>query len=115
VEQLARWGLAKVRGLSMTPALYPGDRLLIRYRRRPRPGDVVLARFPDGTLTVKRVDSARPTRTGGAGWWLLSDNLDEGIDSRHRGALPDDAVIGVVHLRVWPRPRRIVRSNRRPA
>jgi signal peptidase I len=91
----------------MTPALYPGDRLLIGYRRTPRPGDVVLARFPDGTLAVKRVDSARTTSAGGTGWWLLSDNPGEGVDSRHRGAIADGAVVGVVLLRVWPRPGRV--------
>jgi phage repressor protein C with HTH and peptisase S24 domain len=91
----------------MTPALAPGDRLLVGYRRRPVPGDVVLARFPDGTLVVKRVDAARPTASGAPGWWLVSDNPDEGVDSRHRGALPDDDVLGVVLARVWPRPGRI--------
>jgi len=104
MEHPARWGLATVRGQSMTPSLSPGDRLLVRYRRRPRPGDVVLARFPDGTLAVKRVDSARATRTGEPGWWLLSDNPEEGVDSRHRGVIADDAVLGVVLLRLWPRP-----------
>ena len=93
----------------MTPVLRPGDRLLIGYRRAPRPGDVVLARFPDGTLAVKRVDGARETASGGAGWWLLSDNPDEGVDSRHRGAFAAGAVLGVVLLRVWPRPGRIAR------
>ena len=91
----------------MTPTLYPGDRLLIRYGRRPRPGEVVMARLADGTLAVKRVGEARETRSGGAGWWLLSDNAEEGIDSRHRGPVPDEAVLGVVLLRVWPRPARI--------
>jgi len=91
----------------MEPALRPGDRLLVDYRRRPRPGDVVLARFPDGTLAVKRVDSPRSTVSGGPGWWLLSDNPAEGVDSRHRGAFADGAVLGVVRLRLWPRPGRI--------
>ncbi len=107
VEQVARWGLAKVRGHSMTPTLYPGDRLLIRYRGRPRVDDLVLARFADGTLAVKRVGGTRTTRSGGAGWWLVSDNPDEGVDSRHRGPVADEAVVGVVLLRVWPRPGRL--------
>lgn len=91
----------------MSPNLAPGDRLLVRYGVAARPGDVVVARFPDGTLAVKRVDSARSTRAGGAGWWLLSDNPDDGIDSRHRGAVDDAAVLGVVRLRLWPRPGRV--------
>ena len=85
----------------MLPALRDGDRLLVDYRRRPRPGDVVLARFADGTLAVKRVAERRD-----AGWWLLGDN-PEGTDSRHRGAVPDAAVLGVARLRVWPRPGRV--------
>jgi hypothetical protein len=93
----------------MTPALRPGDRLLVGYRRRPRVGDVVLARFPDGTLAVKRAHGPRTTAGGQPGWWLLSDNPADGVDSRHRGALADEAVLGVVLLRLWPRPGRLPR------
>jgi nickel-type superoxide dismutase maturation protease len=110
MEHAARWGLATVRGRSMVPALRPGDRLLVDYRRRPLPGDVVTARFPDGALVVKRVESARDTRSGERGWWLLSDNPAEGVDSRHRGVVADGAVLGVVRLRLWPWPRRVARS-----
>lgn len=94
----------------MSPNLEPGDRLLVRYGAAARPGDVVVARFVDGTLAVKRVDSARATRTGEAGWWLLSDNPGDGVDSRHRGAVDAAAVLGVVRLRVWPRPGRVGRA-----
>jgi phage repressor protein C with HTH and peptisase S24 domain len=94
----------------MTPVLYPGDRILVRYRRRPRPGDVVLARVPDGTLAVKRVESARATASGGDGWWLVSANPDEGVDSRHRGPFTDESVLGVALLRLWPWPGRIRRT-----
>jgi signal peptidase I len=84
----------------MEPTLRPGDRLLVSYRRRPVPGDVVVARFRDGTLVVKRAAERRT-----AGWWLLSDHASVGVDSRHRGAVPDADVRGVVLGRVWPRPR----------
>lgn len=86
----------------MLPGLRDGDRLLVQYRRRPRPGDVVLARFADGTLAVKRVAERRE-----GGWWLLSDNAADGVDSRHRGVVPDDALLGVARFRVWPRPGRV--------
>ena len=90
----------------MEPGLREGDRLLVRYAARVRPGDRVLVRFADGTLAVKRAIEARATRTGEPGWWVLSDNAAEGVDSRHRGALPADAVRAVVLLRVWPPGRR---------
>lgn len=100
------WGLARVAGDSMTPTLRPGDRLLVRYGAAPSIGDVVVARFADGTLAVKRIAYAAETVSGSLGWFLLSDNPDEGVDSRHRGALPPEAVLGVIRARVWKRPRR---------
>ncbi len=96
----AWFGWAVVRGDSMLPTLRPGDRLLVSYRRRPKPGDVVVARFADGTVAVKRAAERRT-----AGWWLLSDNAAAGTDSRHRGAVPDAAVWGTAVARVWPRPQ----------
>jgi hypothetical protein len=65
---------------------------------------LVLARLPDGTVAVKRAVEARSTRGGDPGWWLLSDNPDEGVDSRHRGAFPAPDVVAVVMARLWPRP-----------
>jgi hypothetical protein len=90
----------------MRPVLAPGDRLLVRYGGRVRPGALVLARFADGTLAVKRAAERRATRTGEPAWWLLSDNPDDGVDSRHRGPVPDGDVLAVVLARVWPRPGR---------
>lgn len=86
----------------MEPGLCHGDRVLIRYAARVRPGDRVVVRFADGTLAVKRASERRLTRTGAPGWWVLSDNAAEGIDSRHRGVLAENAVLGVVRLRLWP-------------
>lgn len=99
--------MARVRGLSMEPTLSPGDRLLVRYGAAPRPGDLVVARFADGTLTVKRAVAPRALRTGAPGWWLLSDDPVRGVDSRHRGPVAAADVCAVVVLRLWPRPGRI--------
>jgi len=91
----------------MTPTLRPGDRLLVGYRCTPRAGSLVVARFADGTVAVKRAVEQRLTRTGGSGWWLLSDNPAQGVDSRHRGVVPAGDVQAVVLGRVWPRPGRL--------
>ena len=93
-------GIVRVRGDSMRPRLLPGDRLLVHYGRTPTPGQLVVARFADGTVAVKRAVEQRD-----AGWWLLSDNQEAGVDSRHRGAVAVEDVLGVVRLRLWPRPR----------
>ena len=96
----------------MAPTLAPGDRLLVRYGARPVPGDVVVARFPDGALVVKRVSHAQPHVTGTGGWFLTSDNRDApGVtDSHERGPVRADAVRGVVRARVWPWPGRVRRT-----
>jgi phage repressor protein C with HTH and peptisase S24 domain len=101
--------VARVRGDSMRPTLDPGDRLLVRYAAPVAAGRLVLARFADGTTVVKRAAERRATRTGDSGWWLLSDNPEEGVDSRHRGVVADADVVAVVLARVWPRPRRRLR------
>ncbi|MDF1603721.1 S24/S26 family peptidase [Nocardioides sp. YIM 152315] len=105
-----RWGLAVVRGDSMLPTLRAGDRLLVSYRRGPRVGDVVVARFADGTVAVKRAAERRTTRAGAPGWWLLSDNAGAGVDSRHRGVVADGDVRAVTVARIWPRPRLLARA-----
>jgi hypothetical protein len=89
----------------MRPGLRPGDRLLVRYAAPVTVGRLVLARFADGTLVVKRAAEPRPTRTGAPGWWLLSDDPDQGVDSRHRGVVEEKDVVAVVRARLWPRPR----------
>jgi hypothetical protein len=90
----------------MLPTLRAGDRLLVRYAAPVAAGRLVLARFANGTLTVKRAAEARETRTGGPGWWLLSDNPGDGVDSRHRGVVAETDVVAVVLARIWPQPTR---------
>jgi hypothetical protein len=89
----------------MRPSLVPGDRLLVRYGARVRPGVLVLARLADGTLAVKRAAHRQAATGGRPGWWLASDNPTAGVDSRHRGPVPEADVLAVVLARLWPRPR----------
>ncbi len=94
----------------MAPGLAHGDRVLVSYRADPRASSVVVARLPDGTLAVKRAVERRSTASGSPGWWLLSDDPATGVDSRHRGPVPEDDVLAVVVARLWPRPGRPPRA-----
>ena len=91
-----RIGTALVRGPSMVPALYDGDRLLVRWGGRVRPGSLVVGRFRSRPelLVVKR--AVRPTD---GGWELASDNP---FASGPTGVADVEAT---VLLRYWP-PRR---------
>jgi phage repressor protein C with HTH and peptisase S24 domain len=101
-----------VSGESMRPRLRPGDRMLVDYRRTPHPGDVVVARLPGGVLAIKRASERRTTALGEPGWWLLSDNAEEGSDSRRYGAVAEEDVLAVVVRRIWPLTvRRPVRNS----
>ena len=85
-----------VSGPSMLPVLRPGDCLLVRPGPGVRPGDVVVARFPEGpdVLVVKR--AVRPV---GGLWWVESDNPAVQDDSRRYG--PAEVLARAV-LRYWP-------------
>ena len=100
-EHGRRWGVAVVRGRSMQPTLYDGDRLLVRHGAVPRTGALVVVRLPDGVVAVKRVTAHR--RSGpDRGWWVERDNPAEGVDSWQVGAIADEDVVAVVRCRFWP-------------
>ncbi len=119
---MIRLGLAIVRGRSMLPTLRDGDRLLVAYGLRPRPGRLVLCQLPadsDGRarpLAVKRLVGRTPSpqlpygvgwdaSADAPGWWVERDNPAEGVDSWLVGALAHDAIRAVVLARL-PRPLR---------
>jgi SOS-response transcriptional repressor LexA len=97
-----------VRGRSMLPTLQDGDLLLVRgggaARRRARAGRLAVVRLPGGRpVSVKRLGVR-----DGDGWWVERDNPAEGVDSWQLGAPVADAdVLGVVVVRLWPRPFRL--------
>jgi phage repressor protein C with HTH and peptisase S24 domain len=106
LDPLSRWGLAVVRGRSMQPTLYDGDRLLVQHGATPRLGQLVVVRLPDGVVAVKRA-----TARERGGWWVERDNPAEGVDSWLVGAVPDADVLAVVRARVWPRRRAPLRRR----
>jgi nickel-type superoxide dismutase maturation protease len=89
-----------VRGRSMVPAVRPGDRLIVvRLRRSPQPGEVVLApdpRAPEREL-VKRVAAV-----GRAGIVLRGDNVAWSTDARAFGPIPAEDIRWRVVGRYWP-------------
>jgi phage repressor protein C with HTH and peptisase S24 domain len=103
---LSSWGLAVVRGRSMQPTMYDGDRLLVRHGATPRAGDVVVVRLPGDVVAVKRA-----TVRQDGGWWVERDNPVEGVDSWSVGAIPGPDVIAVVRARVWPQRRSRLRRR----
>lgn len=92
--------LVQVRGRSMTPALWPGDRLVVvPLRRAPRAGEIVLApdpREPSREL-VKRVVAVNAT-----GVVLRGDNPAASTDARTFGDVPLQGVRWRAVARTWP-------------
>ncbi|MFL6124959.1 S26 family signal peptidase [Actinophytocola sp.] len=89
----------RVLGPSMAPTLRSGDVVLVRNRRRPRRGDVVVVTWVTrpGQVSVKRATTADPD-----GWHVEGDNPYASTDSRDLGPA---RVHGVVVARLWPQPR----------
>jgi nickel-type superoxide dismutase maturation protease len=104
-----RVDVVEVRGRSMIPALWPGDRLVVLRVRTVRPGHVVLAPDPraPGRELVKRVAAVDPTAVLVAG-----DNAAESTDTRTFGPVRRDAVRWRAVWRYWP-PGRVGRISRR--
>lgn len=100
-----RIGTAVVTGRSMLPTLREGDRLLLRYGRAPRTGDLVLVRLPASDAGPRPVSVKRVTMRVPEGWWVERDNPAEGADSWLVGAVAEQDVVAVVIGRWWPRPR----------
>jgi len=99
VPRLPRFGVVVVRGESMQPTLDDGDLLLIDRWRRPVVGDLAIIRFPDGEVSVKRVDLIEPE-----GYFVTRDNPNRGRDSWTLGglAISHDDVLARVIRRIGP-------------
>ncbi len=91
----------------MHPTLADADLLLVARSRPVAPGSLVVVRLPDATVAVKRA-----THLERAGWWVERDNPRVGVDSWTIGPIPRHDVLGVVVLRVWPRPALLTATTR---
>lgn len=109
-----------VRGLSMAPTLQHGDRLVVRRKRKPTAGAIVVVdeprpcrpgRRPSTHWVVKRVAAVAgdPVPAGvriqvpvvpSGQLVLLGDNLEHSWDSRHFGFASADRVLGVAVRRL---------------
>jgi signal peptidase I len=113
--------LVVVRGPSMEPSLWPGDRLLTipAHRWWLRPGQVVVVTPPEGPARVVkrvlRIELAAPAAGARRGRvWLVEvrgDTPERSTDSRWWGPLPVRRVRRVAVAR-WPDVR--TRLRRRP-
>ncbi len=109
-RRFERW---EVSGASMSPALAPGDWLMIERLRPgaalPGAGSIVLVADPrDPSLPLLK----RITRIDAEGKvWIEGDNPPYSTDSRHFGPVPVTSIAGIVRFRYWP-PARAGRISR---
>ena len=85
-------------GQSMNPTLRDGEVVLVDREAEVEVGDIVVARDPveQNGEVVKRV--ARINERGH--YFLVGDNLDDSIDSRHYGAVTSEYIKGKVVARL---------------
>ncbi len=92
----------RVTGMSMFPALKPGDDVLINprayWQEQPNAGDIVVVRHPyrRDVRLVKRVDSVLDDGRS----FLIGDNPDESTDSRAFGRVKLERIVGRVTSRL---------------
>jgi type IV secretory pathway protease TraF len=107
----------RVHGDSMAPSLTPGELIVVREgafdRREPRRGELVASRPAalSGRATVKRIRGLPSERVSidGQAWclgpeefFLMSDCVRQGADSRAFGPVARRELIGPVWARLWP-------------
>jgi signal peptidase I len=96
---LRRFERVEVFGLSMAPALQPGDRILVWKTTSVHRGDIVAA--PDPRLPARSVLKRVSGVTDG-GLLLLGDNPDHSTDSRQWGPVQIASIQGKAVYRYAP-------------
>lgn len=83
----------KVRDNSMLPAIHDGDYVIaIGWCGGVRQGDIVVLTHPTGSMMlVKRVEAVDRDSV-----YVVGDNTEESVDSRHFGAVKKKALAGKV-------------------
>ncbi len=101
----------RIEGDSMSPTLKEGDLVLVDPHARLGIGDIVVARHPfkQSVDIVKRIAEILP----GERYILLSDNPDDGADSRQFGAIPAKDILGKAEAVVREKGRRGEEEKRR--
>ncbi|MBC9956129.1 peptidase S24 [Yimella sp. cx-51] len=87
----------------MFPTYRDGDRLLVLYGARPRAGRPHLVQPPPSATGARPLSIKRVEHRTDDGWWVLSDNPDEGTDSRIFGPIPYRDMVAKILVRI-PRP-----------
>lgn len=97
------WTTIAIAGSSMEPTTLSGDWWIVWRTRRVRERQMIAFRHPErpSLMLVKRV--VRPVD---GGWWVEGDNPAGSDDSRTFGAVPVEALVGVLiwRYRRGPRP-----------
>lgn len=85
-------------GASMNPTLKDGEVVLVDRDAKIEIGDIVVAKHPVEQITqvVKRVQSISER----GHYFLIGDNLNDSIDSRHYGAVTKEYIKGKVVARL---------------
>jgi signal peptidase I len=100
----------EVAGVSMAPAINPGDWLVATRTGSVRRGCVVVLADPRGGRDlVKRIaavpgDVVEGRELASGEFLVLGDNLPASTDGRTFGPVNREDIEGVVRLRYWPRP-----------
>jgi nickel-type superoxide dismutase maturation protease len=94
--------LRRIEGISMLPALHPGQ-VVLAWKRPSRiyPGDVVIFRH-DGIEKIKRIQLVQADRL-----FVVGDNAAVSTDSRHFGWIARSQVLGKVCWHIGAPGRKI--------